>query len=67
MLLVEKSSRISGEDGEEESSYGIVGSKTQKEKERKLRTKATIATEHVDLIKDDFWLTKPWLLSGRPV
>ena len=40
-------------------------SKTKKEKERKRRMKAQIATEHVDIIKDIFWEKRPWLLSGR--
>ena len=50
----------------EERIDGEVLSRTQKEKERKKRAKATILTEHVDLIKDDFWQQRPWLLSGRP-
>ncbi|KAF2091210.1 tRNAHis guanylyltransferase [Saccharata proteae CBS 121410] len=40
-------------------------SKTAKEKERKRRSKATIAVEHVDLIRDEFWVKRPWILSGR--
>ncbi|KAB2576113.1 tRNA guanylyltransferase protein [Lasiodiplodia theobromae] len=40
-------------------------SKTAAEKERKRRAKAKIAVEHVDIIKDDFWLRRPWILSGR--
>jgi tRNA(His) guanylyltransferase len=41
-------------------------SKTQAEKERKKRQKARIAVQHVDIIKDDFWQRRPWLLSGKP-
>lgn len=41
-------------------------SKTQQEKMRKLRRKAQVVVEHVDIIKDDFWQRRPWLLSGRP-
>ncbi|KAH6642836.1 tRNAHis guanylyltransferase-domain-containing protein [Boeremia exigua] len=40
-------------------------SRTQKEKDRKRRSKARIITEHVDLIKDDFWEKRPWILSGK--
>lgn len=40
-------------------------SKTAAEKEKKRRAKATVAVEHVDIIRDDFWLRRPWILSGR--
>lgn len=40
-------------------------SKTAAEKERKTRAKAKIAVEHVDIIKDDFWERRPWILSGK--
>jgi tRNA(His) guanylyltransferase len=39
-------------------------SKTQKEKERKRRSKAEIVVQHVDIIKDDFWNDRPWLLGS---
>lgn len=41
-------------------------SKTQQEKMRKLRRKAQVVVEHVDIIKDEFWQRRPWLLSGKP-
>lgn len=41
-------------------------SKTQKEKSRKTRQKAQIVVVHPDIIKDDFWLRRPWLLTGKP-
>lgn len=41
-------------------------SKTQKEKMKKARQKAKVIVEHVDVIKDEFWLRRPWLLSGKP-
>lgn len=41
-------------------------SKTQKEKDRKSRAKARIVVEHLDIIKDEFWDRRPWLLSGKP-
>lgn len=44
----------------------IQQSKTQKEKDRKSRAKARIVVEHLDIIKDEFWDRRPWLLSGKP-
>ncbi|KAK6219417.1 hypothetical protein LQW54_002149 [Pestalotiopsis sp. IQ-011] len=41
-------------------------SKTQKEKDRKQRAKARVVVEHLDIIKDDFWDKRPWLLSNKP-
>lgn len=38
-------------------------SKTQKMKEQKRRAKADFAVQHIDIIKDDFWNRRPWLLS----
>jgi tRNA(His) guanylyltransferase len=40
-------------------------SRTQKDKERKKRSKAAVLMDHVDIIKDDFWERRPWILSGR--
>ncbi|KAM5501325.1 tRNA-His guanylyltransferase [Microsporum canis] len=41
-------------------------SKTQLEKHQKLRRKANVAIAHVDIIKDEFWEQRPWLLSNIP-
>lgn len=41
-------------------------SKTQQEKEKKRREKAVITVQHVDIIKDEFWERRPWLLSNKP-
>ncbi|KAL2001265.1 hypothetical protein VTN02DRAFT_1972 [Thermoascus thermophilus] len=41
-------------------------SKSQQEKLRKLRRKAKVVVEHVDIIKDDFWQRRPWILSNKP-
>jgi tRNA(His) guanylyltransferase len=41
-------------------------SKTQEEKDRKRRAKARITVQHIDLIKDEFWERRPWLLSNKP-
>jgi tRNA(His) guanylyltransferase len=40
-------------------------SRTQRDKDRKRRTKARIVIEHVDIIKDEFWERRPWILSGK--
>ncbi|KAK8211311.1 tRNA-His guanylyltransferase [Zalaria obscura] len=40
-------------------------SKTQAEKERKRRQKARVVVEHVDIIKDGFWDSRPWILASR--
>jgi tRNA(His) guanylyltransferase len=34
------------------------------EKQRKAKSKAKIAIEHVDIIKDEFWNHRPWILAG---
>lgn len=39
-------------------------SRTQEEKRRKRRLKANITVDHTDIIRDEFWDQKPWLLSG---
>ncbi|KAK3907054.1 tRNA guanylyltransferase [Staphylotrichum tortipilum] len=44
----------------------IQQSKTQSENDRKRRAKARIVVEHLDIIKDDFWDRRPWLLSNKP-
>ncbi|KAH9220654.1 tRNAHis guanylyltransferase-like protein Thg1 [Leptodontidium sp. 2 PMI_412] len=44
----------------------IALSKTQEEKDRKRRAKARITVQHVDIIKDEFWERRPWLLSNKP-
>ncbi|KAL2820709.1 Thg1 C terminal domain-containing protein [Aspergillus granulosus] len=51
---------------EEESSVPEKISKTQQEKIRKQRRKAQVVVEHVDIIKDEFWERRPWILSGKP-
>ncbi|KIW02245.1 uncharacterized protein PV09_06397 [Verruconis gallopava] len=40
-------------------------SKTAQERERKSKQKAGIKMEHCDLINNDFWHRRPWILSGR--
>ena len=41
-------------------------SKTQAEKDKKRRGKARIVVDYLDIIKDDFWDRRPWLLSNKP-
>ena len=41
-------------------------SKSQEEIYRKRRAKARITVQHVDIIKDEFWERRPWLLSNKP-
>ncbi|KAI9837033.1 MAG: Glucose-responsive transcription factor [Sarea resinae] len=41
-------------------------SKTQQERDRKRRAKAHIVVQHLDIIRDDFWERRPWILSNRP-
>lgn len=40
-------------------------SKNQRDKDRKKRSKAKVLCEHVDIIKDEFWEKRPWILSGK--
>ncbi|KAI5467277.1 putative tRNAHis guanylyltransferase [Mariannaea sp. PMI_226] len=44
----------------------VTQSKSQKEKDKKRRAKARILVEHLDIIKDEFWDSRPWILSGKP-
>lgn len=44
----------------------VQQSKTQSERDRKRRAKARIVVEHLDIIKDDFWDRRPWLMSNKP-
>lgn len=57
---VESGSAVAAADGRP-----VQMSRTQKDKDRKKRTKARILVEHVDLIKDEFWEKRPWILSGK--
>ncbi|ODA76130.1 hypothetical protein RJ55_08413 [Drechmeria coniospora] len=50
----------------EDLAMPIEESKSRADKERKRRTKARVVVEHLDIIKDDFWNRRPWILSGKP-
>ena len=57
------------DDGEGKRGQAVLAkalSKTQKEKDNKARQKAKVVVLHVDIIKDEFWDTRPWLKTGRP-
>ena len=43
----------------------VTMSRTQREKDRKKRSKAAVLMEHVDIIKDEFWEKRPWILTGK--
>lgn len=43
----------------------VTMSRTQRDKDRKKRSKAAVLMEHVDIIKDEFWDKRPWILSGK--
>jgi len=51
---------------DEETSVEENISKTQAEKEKKRRAKARVTVQHLDIIKDEFWERRPWLLSNKP-
>lgn len=62
-----KGKRLEGEEEEQIPSVPEKEvSKTQQEKLRRLRRKAKVVVEHVDIIKDDFWERRPWILSNKP-
>ncbi|KAK0747863.1 Thg1 C terminal domain-containing protein [Apiosordaria backusii] len=44
----------------------VLHSKNQTENDKKHRAKARIVIEHLDIIKDEFWDRRPWLLSNKP-
>ena len=54
------------EEGEGATSGEKILSKTQMEKNRKLRQKAKVVVKHLDIIKDEFWDQRPWLKTGKP-
>lgn len=41
-------------------------SNSQNEKDKKRRAKARVVVEFLDIIKDDFWDKRPWILSNKP-
>jgi tRNA(His) guanylyltransferase len=53
-------------DESQSSAVPMTISKTQQEKQRKAKSKARVVITHLDIIQDDFWKQRPWLLSGKP-
>lgn len=63
------SSRFVNPPEEEEAVPAMPGnepSRSQNEKARKARQKASVVVKHIDIIRDDFWGQRPWILSGKP-
>jgi hypothetical protein len=48
---------------ENENLHQLLSS-TATQKERKAKTKAGVTVEHLDIIKDDFWNSRPWIVTG---
>lgn len=64
--LEEPKSKPAQDTEETTSTPQEAASRTQQDKIRKLRRKARVVVEHVDIIKDDFWERRPWILSNKP-
>ncbi|RKU48303.1 tRNA-His guanylyltransferase [Coniochaeta pulveracea] len=64
--LVEPSSQKTAANEVDNIAEPVQQSKTQAEKEKKLRNKAQVTIQHLDIIKDEFWDRRPWLLSNKP-
>ncbi|KAK2784923.1 hypothetical protein FQN53_008109 [Emmonsiellopsis sp. PD_33] len=66
--LPESSETSKEEDNEAEGDEGqpTEMSKSQLARLRKIQKKATVVVRHVDIIKDDFWEQRPWILSNKP-
>ncbi|KAK3336763.1 Thg1 C terminal domain-containing protein [Cercophora scortea] len=63
--LVEPGTHNVAEEAENQAEP-VQQSKSQNEKDKKKRAKARIVVEHLDIIKDEFWDRRPWLLSNKP-
>lgn len=69
MIGLKKSEEVGGVVEEEEATTAVPGNeprRTQCEQVRKARRKARVVVKHVDIIKDEFWAKRPWILSGKP-
>jgi hypothetical protein len=49
---------------QEDGNHRQLLSSTATQKERKAKSKAGVTIEHLDIIKDDFWNSRPWILTG---
>jgi tRNA(His) guanylyltransferase len=43
-----------------------VRSRRQAENEKRSKSKARVTVQHTDIIQDEFWERRPWLLSNKP-
>ncbi|ODH53278.1 hypothetical protein GX48_00474 [Paracoccidioides brasiliensis] len=58
------SNEVEAETGEEVPPTEMT--KSQLARLRKIQKKATIVVKHMDIIKDEFWEQRPWILSNKP-
>ncbi|OJD26151.1 hypothetical protein ACJ73_02478, partial [Blastomyces percursus] len=70
-IQLQTEKRAGGEPKETEYQAGEEGppaemTKSQMARLRKIQKKATIVVTHLDIIKDDFWEQRPWILSNKP-
>ncbi|KAJ5819308.1 hypothetical protein N7474_004899 [Penicillium riverlandense] len=63
---VQTSADDNGSSGASSAVPGSKPSRSQQDKLRKLRRKARVVVDHVDIIKDEFWDRRPWILSNSP-
>ncbi|KAI1077385.1 tRNA guanylyltransferase [Whalleya microplaca] len=64
--LVEPGSHVAATEAADNLAAPVQQSKTQDENDKKRRAKARVLVDHLDIIKDDFWDRRPWLLSNKP-
>ncbi|KAM7206742.1 tRNA guanylyltransferase [Rhypophila sp. PSN 637] len=64
--LVEPGTHNVAQEVEQMAGEPTQQSKTQRDNDKKKRAKARVTVEHLDIIKDDFWDRRPWLLSNKP-
>ncbi|KAL7620405.1 tRNA-His guanylyltransferase [Parahypoxylon ruwenzoriense] len=64
--LVEPGSHDAVSKAADELAEPVKQSKTQDQNDKKRRAKARVLVSHLDIIKDDFWERRPWLLSNKP-
>ncbi|KAH9893033.1 tRNAHis guanylyltransferase [Xylariomycetidae sp. FL2044] len=64
--LVEAGTQNAARAEDDASGEPVQQSRTQEEKDKKRRMKAKVVVDHLDIIKDDFWDQRPWLLSNKP-
>jgi hypothetical protein len=63
--IVEQGGWAAGTQSQSSEGRPIQQSRTQRDKERKKKSKAAVLMEHVDVIRDEFWEKRPWILSGK--